>query len=51
VRVSNEQARRFYERLGFGLVGRRTGYYRHPREDALAMGVDLPLERGGSPRS
>jgi ribosomal-protein-alanine N-acetyltransferase len=48
VRVSNEQARRFYERLGFGLIGRRTGYYRHPREDALAMGVDLPLERGDS---
>jgi ribosomal-protein-alanine N-acetyltransferase len=51
VRASNEGARRFYERLGFRIVGRRTGYYRHPREDALAMGVDLPLtgpERPGS---
>ncbi|MGH7565833.1 MAG: ribosomal protein S18-alanine N-acetyltransferase [Gemmatimonadota bacterium] len=45
VRASNDGARRFYERLGFGVVGRRSGYYRHPREDALAMGVDLPLER------
>lgn len=44
VRTSNDKARRFYERLGFGVVGRRTGYYRHPREDALALSVDLPLE-------
>jgi len=43
VRVSNVEARRFYERLGFGLVGRRPGYYQSPREDALAFGVDLPL--------
>ncbi|HUF88821.1 MAG TPA: ribosomal protein S18-alanine N-acetyltransferase [Gemmatimonadota bacterium] len=43
VRVSNAGARRFYERLGFDLVGCRAGYYRSPREDALAFGVDLPL--------
>jgi ribosomal-protein-alanine N-acetyltransferase len=43
VRVSNEGARRFYHRLGFEIVGRRAGYYRNPLEDALAMGVDLPL--------
>lgn len=43
VRVSNAPARRFYERLGFGLLGRRRGYYRSPPEDALAFGVDLPL--------
>ena len=43
VRVSNEAAQRFYERLGFGVVGRRTAYYRNPREDALAMSVNLPL--------
>lgn len=43
VRASNEGARRFYGRLGFDVVGRRAGYYRHPREDGLAMGVDLPL--------
>ena len=43
VRASNVRAHRFYERLGFRLVGRRAGYYRSPREDALALGVDLPL--------
>ena len=49
VRVSNAGARRFYERLGFVVVARRPGYYRRPLEDALALGVDLPLpppERG-----
>jgi ribosomal protein S18 acetylase RimI-like enzyme len=43
VRVSNEGAQRFYGRLGFGVVGRRTAYYRNPREDALAMAAGLPL--------
>lgn len=43
VRVSNERAQRFYGRLGFGVVGRRTAYYRNPREDALAMAASLPL--------
>lgn len=43
VRVSNDRAQRFYERLGFGVVGRRTAYYRNPREDALAMATRLPL--------
>lgn len=45
VRASNADAQRLYERLGFTVVGRRTGYYRRPREDAIAMGVELPLER------
>ena len=43
VRVSNEAAQRFYERHGFGVVGRRTAYYRNPREDGLAMAAELPL--------
>lgn len=43
VRVSNVRARRFYERLGFAVVARRAGYYRRPLEDALALGVDLPV--------
>jgi ribosomal-protein-alanine N-acetyltransferase len=43
VRVSNGGAQRFYGRLGFGVVGRRTAYYRNPREDALVMAADLPL--------
>jgi [ribosomal protein S18]-alanine N-acetyltransferase len=37
VRVSNEGARRLYERHGFRLVGRRPGYYTRPREDALVL--------------
>lgn len=44
VRTSNSGAQRLYERLGFRVVGRRAGYYQQPREDAVAMGVDLPLE-------
>lgn len=43
VRVSNQRAQKFYDRLGFGVVGRRTAYYRGPREDALAMAAELPL--------
>jgi ribosomal-protein-alanine N-acetyltransferase len=43
VRVSNEGAQRFYERLGFDVVGRRRAYYRNPKEDGLAMAADLPL--------
>ena len=46
VRVSNEGAQRFYARLGFGVVGRRTAYYRNPREDGLAMALDLPMPAG-----
>ena len=37
VRVSNESARRLYERHGFRLAGRRAGYYARPREDALVL--------------
>lgn len=37
VRESNVAARKLYERSGFVQVGRRTGYYRSPLEDALVM--------------
>jgi [ribosomal protein S18]-alanine N-acetyltransferase len=37
VRASNRIGRRFYERHGFQMVGRRTGYYSAPREDALVL--------------
>jgi ribosomal-protein-alanine N-acetyltransferase len=46
VRISNAGAQRFYARLGFGVVGRRTAYYRNPREDGLAMALDLPMTAG-----
>jgi len=37
VRVSNSPAISLYEKLGFCQVGRRPGYYRSPREDALIL--------------
>ena len=41
VRVSNDPARRLYEKLGFIAVGRRPGYYSRPKEDALIMRKEL----------
>ena len=41
VRESNEAARALYETAGFDPVGRRTGYYTGPREDACVMMLDL----------
>jgi [ribosomal protein S18]-alanine N-acetyltransferase len=37
VRESNHVARTLYESSGFGSIGRRRGYYRHPLEDALVL--------------
>ena len=37
VRASNEAAFRLYRDAGFGLIGRRRGYYRWPSEDALVL--------------
>ena len=41
VRVSNEPARKLYEKLGFSQVGLRKNYYRNPREDALILRKEL----------
>lgn len=45
VRVSNVAALHLYRKLGFEEVGRRRGYYRDTREDALVM--RLALEENG----
>lgn len=37
VRSSNAPACALYESLGFQLVGRRPGYYKMPKEDALIL--------------
>ena len=41
VRVSNDPAIALYDKLGFLPVGRRPGYYRNPREDALILRKEL----------
>ena len=40
VRESNSAARFLYQRAGFETVGRRSGYYAHPVEDALVMSIE-----------
>jgi ribosomal-protein-alanine N-acetyltransferase len=48
VRISNLPAKRLYHRLGFDEIGRRRGYYRETKEDAIVMG--LPLQQKESVR-
>ena len=43
VRVSNLAAIRFYEHSGFGVTGRRPGYYSAPIEDALVLTAALAV--------
>jgi [ribosomal protein S18]-alanine N-acetyltransferase len=43
VRVSNDEAIRLYEKLGFERHGIRRGYYTDNREDALIMWKDAPF--------
>ena len=46
VRVSNGEALRLYERLGFQARGVRRGYYTDNREDALIMWRDPVVPAG-----
>ena len=39
VRVGNTAAQNLYRKFGFGIVGKRIGYYRDNGEDALVMNV------------
>ena len=48
VRVSNAEAIRLYERLGFESRGIRRGYYTDNREDALIMWREPPSEEKAS---
>jgi ribosomal-protein-alanine N-acetyltransferase len=48
VRVSNGQAIKLYERLGFVARGIRRGYYTDNREDALIMWKDPLRERASA---
>ncbi|HEY6510223.1 MAG TPA: ribosomal protein S18-alanine N-acetyltransferase [Vicinamibacterales bacterium] len=41
VRASNENARRFYERMGFKVTATRPQYYTNPAEDALILWREL----------
>jgi ribosomal-protein-alanine N-acetyltransferase len=41
VRVSNFEARKFYEHLGFRVMGMRKNYYTLPAEDAIVMAYEL----------
>ena len=41
VRESNQEARALYAGQGFAEVGRRRGYYTHPKEDAMIMTLEF----------
>ena len=41
VRLSNLSAKLLYHRLGFEEIGRRRGYYRETKEDAIVMALSL----------
>ena len=43
VRASNAPAIHLYEKLAFSQIGRRPGYYRNPREDALILRKEWEL--------
>lgn len=48
VRDGNVVARKFYESLGFLVIGMRKNYYAETREDAIVMVLDLGDSAGGA---
>ncbi len=44
VRESNRAAVKLYEKFGFVLIGKRTGYYHKPPEDAVLMGLEVEAD-------
>lgn len=48
VRESNAAARALYQNHGFAEVGRRTGYYHAPDEDALVLARDIGIFSGSA---
>ena len=45
VRAGNAPAIALYEKNGYARVGRRPGYYDHPKEDAILMTYDYEQEK------
>lgn len=45
VRVSNDPARKLYDKMGFQQVGLRKNYYRNPREDACILRKEFEYEQ------
>jgi ribosomal-protein-alanine N-acetyltransferase len=45
VRESNNAAINLYKKFGFRLIGKRTGYYQEPDEDAIIMSMKIEKDR------
>ena len=45
VRVSNDPARKLYDKMGFQQVGLRKNYYRNPMEDACILRKEFEYEQ------
>lgn len=45
VRVSNDPARKLYDKMGFRQVGLRKNYYRNPKEDACILRKEFEYEQ------
>ena len=45
VRAGNAPAIALYEKYGYARVGRRPGYYDHPKEDAILMTYEIKQEK------